>query len=86
MTYKGIAKGRTIEFEEALPYMEGQPVHVSIEPALELSEKGCAAAIRRAMHESPHLEPEAVDEMERAIAQGRLPVTEQGIFDTNPSR
>lgn len=31
MTYKGIAKGKTIELEEPLPYSEGQPVSVSIE-------------------------------------------------------
>ena len=86
MTYKGIAKGRTIELEEALPYRDGQPVHVSIEPAPELPEKGSSAAIRRAMHDSPHLEREAVDELERAIAQDRLPVTEQGVFDVKSAR
>jgi hypothetical protein len=86
MTYKGIAKGRTIELEETLPYREGQPVQVSVEPVPAPPAKGSPAAIRRAMHEPPHLEREAVDEMERSIAQDRLPVTGQGIFDAKPGR
>jgi hypothetical protein len=32
MNCKGIAKGKTIELEEVLPYPEGQPVSVSVEP------------------------------------------------------
>lgn len=32
MNYKGIAKGKTIELEEPLPYPQGQPVSVSVEP------------------------------------------------------
>jgi hypothetical protein len=31
MTYKGVAKGKIIELEEALPYSEGQAVSVSVE-------------------------------------------------------
>ena len=29
MTYKGVAKGKIIELEEALPYSDGQAVSVS---------------------------------------------------------
>lgn len=32
MNCKGIAKGKTIELEEVLPYPEGQLVSVSVEP------------------------------------------------------
>jgi hypothetical protein len=82
MAYKGIAKGKTIELEEALPYPEGQPVSVIVEPLTErLLMKGSPEAIRRAMHEPPHLTPEDVADLERAIEEGKLPVREEGIFE-----
>ena len=37
--------------------------------------------IRQVMHEEPHLEWEDVDELERAIEQGRLPVHQESVFD-----
>ena len=44
-------------------------------------EPGSPAAIRQVMHEPPHLRWEAVDELERAIATGKLPVHHAGVFD-----
>ena len=86
MTYKGIAKGKTIEFQESLPYRNGQPVQVSIEPAPE-PQGGChPEAIRQAMREPPHLERDMVDELERAITQGRLPIAHQDAFDAERGR
>ena len=38
-------------------------------------------AIRSAMHQEPHLRPQDVDELERALAESRLPVREAGAFD-----
>lgn len=81
MSYKGIARGKTIELEESLPYPEGQPVSVVVEPLAEQSQAGSPAAIRQAMHEPPHLNWEDVDELERAIAEAKLPVRQAGVFD-----
>jgi len=79
--YKGIANGKTIKLEEPLPYPKGQAVRVSVKP-LELQlHIGSAVAIRRVMHEEPHLEGEDVDELERAIEQGRLPGHQESVFD-----
>lgn len=80
MTYKGIAKGKTIELEEPLPYSEGQPVSVSIEPLHPEVQPGSAVAILKVMRDLPQLNPEDVDELEQAIEQGKLPVRIQGLF------
>ena len=72
MSYKGIAKGRTIELEDDLPYPQGQPVNVSVEPLTEQFQPGAPTAIRQAMHELPRLRWEDVDELERAIADAKL--------------
>ena len=79
MTYKGVAKGRIIELEEVLPYTEGQAVSVSIAPLGEHPQAGLAFAIRNVMHEPPHLQWTLVDEMEQAIAQGKLPVRQESV-------
>jgi plasmid stability protein len=42
---------------------------------------GSPDAVRRAMKESPGLSSSSVDELEEAIARGRLPVDERGAFD-----
>jgi hypothetical protein len=81
MTYKGVAKGRLIELEEALPYTEGQPVNVTITPIDQHPQARLAIAIQNVMHEPPHLQWTVVDEMEQAIAQGRLPVRHESVFD-----
>jgi hypothetical protein len=47
---------------------------------------GSADAILRAVHEPPHLAPGDLDELERAIAAGRLPVRQDGIFDRGGAR
>ena len=81
MAYKGVAKGKIIELEEPLPYPEGQPLNVSVEPWAGQLDPGSPAAIRQVMHEPPHLRWEEVDELERAIAEGKLPVRQAGVFD-----
>ena len=81
MSYKGIAKGKTIELEESLPYAEGQPVSVVVTPLAAQLQAGSPAAIRQVMHEPPHLVWEDVDELERAIEEARLPVRQAGAFD-----
>ena len=82
MIYRGIAKGNVIELEESLPYPEGQPLNISVEISAVYLKAGSPVAIRQAMAEPPHLNGEDVDELERAIAEGKLPVQPEGIFDT----
>jgi hypothetical protein len=81
MHYKGIARGKIIELEEALPYAEGRLVDVIVEPEALSFRAGSPAAIRQAMHESPRLTREGVDELEQAIASGQLPVRDDAVFD-----
>lgn len=81
MTYKGIAKGKIIELEEPLPYSEGQPVSVSVEPLEGHARAGSPAMIRRVMHEPPRLKWEDVDELERAIEEAKLPVNHGSVFN-----
>jgi hypothetical protein len=81
MTYRGVVKGKTIELEEPLPYPEGQPVRVSVEPMTAPLRPGSPEAILRVMREAPHVSEEDVDELERAIAEGQLPVQQEGVFD-----
>jgi hypothetical protein len=84
MTYEGVAKGKVIELDEPLPYPEGQPVRVAVEPLIAQPHPGSAAAILQAMHEAPHLTEEDVAELERAIDEGKLPVSQGGVFDGTP--
>jgi hypothetical protein len=42
---------------------------------------GSPGAVLRAMKELPHVSPTDVDELDAAIASGRLPVSDQGVFD-----
>lgn len=81
MHFKGIAKGKIIELDEALPYAEGCLVNVIVEPENPSFQAGSPTAVRQAMHEPPHLTREAVEELEQAIAAGRLPVQDRGVFD-----
>jgi anti-sigma28 factor (negative regulator of flagellin synthesis) len=82
MIYRGIARGNIIELEESLPYPEGQPLNVSVEPPATNLHSGSPAAIRRAMCEPPHLDEDDVDELEQAIEEGKLPVQQESVFDT----
>jgi hypothetical protein len=82
MTVKGIIRGQTIELDEPLPYPEGEVVELNVQPAAgALGRAGSPAAILAAMRSVPHVEPEAVDELERAIEEGKRPVSFRGVFD-----
>jgi len=50
------------------------------------SPPGSARAVLRAMHEPPHLSAEDVDELEQMIAAGKLPVRQEGIFDSGAAQ
>jgi hypothetical protein len=81
MHFKGVARGRLIELDEVLPYAEGRLINVIVELEDSSFQAGSPAAIRQAMHESPHLTREDVEELEEAIDAGRLPVCDGGVFD-----
>lgn len=81
MNYKGIVKGKTIELEESLPYADGQPVRVLVEPLIGQPQAGSPVVVRQAMHEPPRLKWKDVDELERAIEEAKLPVGQEGVFD-----
>jgi len=69
MTYKGVAKGKVIELQESLPYPEGQPINVSVEPAQSDLPPDSPQRIRQAMDQAPHLEAQVVDELEQLIVE-----------------
>lgn len=73
MTCRGIVKGKTIELEESLPYREGQLVMVSVLPSLEDAPPGSAAAIRSALDAMGPIDPDIIDEFERAIEERKAP-------------
>ena len=81
MDYKGIARGNMIELEEMLPYTDGQIVRVVVEPLAQQLPAGSPVSIRMAMHAPPHLAEDDVTELERVIAEARLPVGDVGVFD-----
>ena len=82
MTYKGIAKGKTIELEQPLPYEDGQAVTVSIEPVTKEPAPGSPEAILKAIHSLPHVDEDAITELQRVIKQGRLPSSTRKLFDS----
>ena len=81
MTYKGVAKGKIIELEEALPYSDGQAVSVSVEALHPDLQPGSAAVILKVMRSLPDLDPHDGDELEQLIEHGKLPVRMQGEFE-----
>ena len=81
MTCKGVVKGKTIELEHALPFLEGQSVTISVEPAEDDLLRGSPAALLKAMHELPHLEKGDIEEFERVLMENKLPANGRGIFD-----
>lgn len=87
MTYKGIVKGKTIEFEDLIELPEGTEVEVvvHIRPGKALAAsgdpKGSGPALRR-LWDTPSLcTPEDVETLLQAIDQGKRPVRFAGIFD-----
>jgi len=87
MTYKGIVKGKTIEFEDPLALPEGTEVdvevHVRPQPALAArsAPKGSCQALLCLWDTPAQCTPEDVDLLLQAIDQGKRPVRFAGIFD-----
>ena len=87
MTYKGIVKGKTIEFEDPLALPEGTEVEVVVNirrgTALAASgdPKGSGPALLRLWDTPSQCTPEDVETLLQAIDQGKRPVRFAGIFD-----
>jgi len=81
MIYRGVVKGKVIELEEPLPYPEGQSVSIWVEISNGEIHSGSPSALRRVMHEPPHLRCEDVDELERLIEEGKIPMRHESVFD-----
>ena len=68
-----------IELDEPVSDLRG-PVEVTVRPILELS-TGSPLAVLQAMQALPDLEAGDVDELERMIEAGKLPMRSEGLFD-----
>lgn len=86
MTYRGLVRGNMIELEEALPYPDGQPINISIEPLAQDAPLGSPQLVLGAVRSAPHLTSEDMDELERAIDEGRLAVRDDNLFDAGNKR
>lgn len=81
MTYTGVARGKTIELDERVPYPEGQLVKISIEPIRSRARKGSPQEILAIVKSLPEIDLEYVAELERGIACGQMPVRSRSIFE-----
>jgi len=87
VTYKGIVKGKTIEFEDPLALPEGTEVdvvvHVRPKKALASSRapQGSGQALLRLWDTPAQCTPADVDLLLQAIDQGKRPVRFAGLFD-----
>ena len=87
MTYKGIVKGKTIEFADPLALPDGTEVDVvvHVRPGTALASsrdlKGSGPALLRLWDTPAQCTPEDVDILLQAIDQGKRPVRYAGIFD-----
>ncbi len=59
---------------------EGRVYNIQVEATPD-HPRGSPAALLSAMHEPPHLANDEVDELERLIEEGKLPVNFAGPFD-----
>jgi len=68
-----------IELDEPVSDIQG-PVEVTVRPIQELA-VGSPLAVLQAMRALPDLETGDVDELERMIEAGKLPMRPEGLFD-----
>lgn len=81
MTVRGTARGKTIELDEALPFPAGQALNVHVQPLENGAPLGSPACLLEAVGRPPHVSPQDIADLERAIQRGKLPVTDAGPFD-----
>lgn len=76
-TYHGVVRGQTVVLlETPVPFADGTRVLVT--PLV--PEPGTPAALLAAMEAEPHLSPEDVEALERAIAEGQRPSAPVDLF------
>jgi hypothetical protein len=76
-TYHGVVRGHTVVLlETPVPLVDGTRVLVT--PLV--PEPGTPAALLAAMEAEPHLSPEDVEALERAIAEGQRPSGQVDLF------
>ena len=81
-SYKGVARGRVIHLQGGVSLPKGTSVTILVdEPP-----KGSPAAVLEALRRMPRVRPGLVDEMDRMIEEGKLPVRAEGIFDKRRGR
>lgn len=81
MTSKGHIKGGSIEFDEPLPFPDGQEVSVTVLPMNPQDMPGSPAFAHRMMHESPHLQPGDIEDFDKILRENELSIETGGIFD-----
>ncbi len=87
MTCTGTIKGGAIQPNQPLPFADGQEVSISVEPiGQDRPPRGSPAAVLAALNSLPPIDPEIIDEFERAIEEGKHPVRPGGIFDEDDGR
>lgn len=63
MTWKGTIRGKTIELEEVIPWLEGQRVDITLQPAVQGPGAGSFVATSSSTDEHEDAEVESQDEM-----------------------
>ena len=81
MTYTGVARGRTIELDEGVPYSDGQSVKIAIEPIPATVKNSTPHEVLAAVRSLPDIDLEDIAELERTIAFGMMPVEARSVSD-----
>jgi predicted DNA-binding antitoxin AbrB/MazE fold protein len=75
-----VRKGH-LEPLEPVALVEGTEVAVQVTEEAVAATAGAPATIVAAMRRLPDIDPAAVDDLERAIEAGKLPVRSESVFD-----
>ena len=73
---RGLARGQVVEFEEPLPYNDGQVLTVYMEPSSNGFPLGSPQRLLQTLANLPDLDAADVDALEQAIGEGRLPLSD----------
>jgi hypothetical protein len=86
MTRQGTVAGHTLELDEPLPLPNGARVTISVVSSpLENPDQPLASSnpkkILEGLRNAPRVSPEDLEELQRVIKEGKLPVKYRGAFD-----
>ena len=76
--------GRVLVPDQPVDLPSGQPLEIQVRPITGQDPSqvpGSPQAILRTLSENAPVEPGAIEEMNREIEEGKLPVQQGGIFD-----